>query len=106
MSRFTKGTWLNRRQEEIFKTVGEQFHLARLRRNLTIEQAASRMLVSRNTVAKIEKGDPSVSIGIYSKYLYVLQLEDDLLCLAADDKMGRLMQDLELKQKKRATKKQ
>lgn len=105
MTKNTKGKLLNRRLEEILSIVGEQLKLARLRRNLSIEQIAERVQCSRNTVAQAEKGSPTVSIGIYARILYALQLEDDLLHLALDDKMGRMVQDLELKQRQRASKK-
>ena len=103
MTRQTKGTMLNRRLSEILTIVGEQIKLARLRRNLSTEQVALRVMCSRNTITQVEKGSASVSIGIYSKVLYVLGLEDSLLNIAQDDRLGRDRQDIELR--KRATKK-
>lgn len=54
---------------------------------------------------KVEKGLPTVSIGIYLRVLYALQLDDDILLLAKDDKLGRALQDMGLKNRQRATKK-
>ena len=54
---------------------------------------------------RIEKGSPTVSIGIYARVLYALQLDDDLLLIAKEDTQGRLLQDLSLKNRQRATKK-
>ena len=34
------------------------------------------------TIARIEKGAPTVAIGIYLRVLYALQLDDDILLLA------------------------
>ena len=85
--------------------VGEQFRLARLRRNLTIEQIADRAQCSRLTVAKLEKGLPTVSLGVVLRVLYALQLDTDILLLAKDDALGRDIQDIELKNRKRASKK-
>lgn len=103
MTRFTKGTYVSRSVERNLAVVGEQLRLARLRRDLTIEQVASRIQVSRNTVAAAEKGKPSVSIGVYGKMLFVYQMEDQLLQIAAEDVLGRNIQDLNLKQRKRAS---
>ena len=57
------------------------------------------------TIARIEKGTPTVAIGIYLRVLYALQLDDDILLLAQKDEMGRVMQDLALKYRERASKK-
>ena len=48
---------------ENLSIVGEQLRLARLRRDLSIEQVAERAQCSRLTVAKLEKGLPTVSVG-------------------------------------------
>lgn len=45
--------------------VGEQIKLARLRRNLSVAQVAERATCSPLTVSRIEKGTPTVAIGIY-----------------------------------------
>ena len=105
MSKNTMGTKLPRKLEEKMKLMGEQIKLARLRRNLSIAQVAERATCSPLTVNRIEKGSPTVSIGIYARVLYALQLDDDLLLIAQEDKQGRLLQDLSLKNRQRATKK-
>ena len=74
--------------------VGEQIRLARLRRNLSIAQVAERATCSPLTVSRIEKGVPTVAIGIYLKVLYALQLDDDILLLAKEDAMGKALQDV------------
>lgn len=58
------------------------------------------------TVNRIEKGSPTVSIGIYARVLYALQLDDDLLLIAKEDTLGRNLQDLSLKHRQRASKKE
>ncbi|MDY3942665.1 MAG: helix-turn-helix transcriptional regulator [Alloprevotella sp.] len=85
--------------------VGEQIKLARLRRNLSVAQIAERATCSPLTVSRIEKGSPTVSIGIYLRVLYALQLEDDILLIAKDDELGRRLQDLSLINRWRASKK-
>ncbi len=105
MTKSTMGTKLPRKLEEKMRIVGEQIKLARLRRNLSMAQVAERATCSPLTVARIEKGTPTVAIGIYLRVLYALQLEDDILMIAKQDELGRRLQDLVLTSRKRASKK-
>ena len=105
MSKTTMGNKLPRKLEQKMKVVGEQIKLARLRRNLSMEQVAERATCSPLTVSRIEKGVPTVAIGIYLRVLYALQLDDDIVLLAQKDEMGHALQDLALKHRERATKK-
>lgn len=105
MSKSTMGTKLPRKLEEKMKVVGEQIKLARLRRDLSLTQVAERATCSPLTVSRIEKGTPTVAIGIYLRVLYALQLDDDILLLAKEDKLGRQIQDMELSTRHRASKK-
>ena len=89
------GNKLPRKLELKMQTVGEQIRLARLRRDLSVAQVAERATCSPMTVARIEKGAPTVA-----------QLDDDILLLAKKDEMGRALQDLALKHRERASKKQ
>lgn len=84
--------------------LGEDLRLARLRRRLSAEVVAERAGISRATLVKIESGDPSVAMGSYFQVLRVLGLEEGFRSLAADDEMGRKMQDLELRPRRRAPK--
>ena len=101
MSKTTMGNKLPRKLEQKMQTVGEQIKLARLRRNLSVVQVAERATCSPLTVSRIEKGTPTVAIGIYLRVLYALQLDDDILLLAKKDEMGRTLQDLALKHRER-----
>ena len=98
-------TIMPRKLEEKMKIMGEQIKLARLRRNLSIAQVAERATCSPLTINRVEKGSPTVSIGIYARVLYVLQLDNDLLLIGKDDPQGRLLQDLNLKHRQRASRK-
>ena len=85
-------------------TMGEQIKLARLRRSLSAELVAERAGISRASLWKVEKGEPSVAIGIYAAVLHALNhLDRDFLLVAKDDEMGRQLQDLYLITKKRAS---
>ena len=105
MSITTMGTKLPRKLEQKMQIVGEQIKLARLRRNLSVAQVAERATCSALTINRIEKGTPTVAIGIYLRVLYALQLDDDILFLAQKDEMGRALQDLALTRRERASKK-
>ena len=104
MAKNTMGTKLPRKLVQKMSIVGEQIKLARLRRNLSVAQIAERATCSPLTVSRIEKGIPTV--GIYLRVLYALQLDDDILWLAREDKLGKSLQDLSLKTRKRASKKE
>lgn len=89
--------------EDILKTMGEQIKLARLRRNLPVQLVAERAGISRASLWNVEKGSPSVAIGIYAAVLHALNnMDQDLLFIAKDDALGRKMQDLNLIVRKRA----
>mgnify|MGYP002626019459 FL=1 len=89
----------------MMQALGENLHLARLRRDLSSEQVAERASISRNTLIKIERGDEGVAIGMYFRVLIVLGLQDDLLLIARDDVLGRKLQDIGLTTPRRASKK-
>ena len=99
------GTKLPRKLDQKMQLVGEQIKLARLRRNLSVAQVADRATCSPLTVSRIEKGSPTVAIGIYLRVLYALQLENDILHIAKDDELGRVLQDMEMTTRLRASKK-
>ena len=105
MTKSTMGTKLPRKLEQKMKIVGEQIKLARLRRDLSIAQVAERATCSPLTISRIEKGASTVSIGIYLRVLYALQLEDDILYIAKDDILGKHLQDLNMVSRERASKK-
>ena len=92
--------------EKILETMGEQIKLARLRRQLSVELVSERAGISRATLWNVEKGSPSVAIGIYAAVLHALNnMDKDLLLVAKDDKLGRTIQDLNLPIRRRAVKK-
>jgi len=82
--------------QKMLERLGENIKLARKRRNLTTMQVAERAGIDRTTLYQVEKGNPSVSLGAYFNVLRVLGLQDDFLKLAADDELGRKLQDLKL----------
>ncbi|MBO4695238.1 MAG: helix-turn-helix domain-containing protein [Clostridia bacterium] len=88
---------------EMFSQIGEQIKLARLRRRLPVALVAERAGISRATVWKIEKGDPSVSIGSYAYVLRALNgMEKDLLLIAKDEELKSKLDLIGIKTNKRA----
>ena len=90
--------------EALLREFGENLRLARLRRNVTAKLEAERAGISVVTLAQIEKGSPSVSLGNYMQVLVTLGLEGDILQVAADDELGRKLQDAGLGVRARASK--
>ena len=98
-----KGATVLPQTQKILSQMGEQIKLARLRRNLSVELVSERAGISRATLWNVEKGSPSVAIGIYAAVLHALNnMDNDLLLIAKDDELGRKLQDLELMTRKRA----
>lgn len=75
---------------------GQRLRAARLRRRISTILFAERMNVSRDTLNRLEKGDPSIALGTYMRALRVLGLEKDFDKVAQDDELGRKLQDLNL----------
>ena len=84
------------KHQKVLEQLGENLKLARKRRKLTAIQVAERAGIARNTLYLLEKGTPSVSMGALFNVLRVLRLHEDFLKLAADDDLGRKIQDLNL----------
>ena len=91
-------------QTNRLREMGRQIRLARLRRKLPAELVAERAGISRQTVSAVEKGTPSVSIGIVANILLALGLQEDILLIAKDDVLGRTLQDLDVKVHRRTLK--
>ncbi len=92
-------------QTKLLKELGERLRDARLRRRFSVSLVAQRANVSRPTINKVEQGDPAVTLGTYLRVLSVLGLDKDLTQVAADDLVGRRLQDAALHVPRRAPKK-
>ena len=79
---------------KLARALGQRLQLARCRRDLSTTVFAERVGVSRNTLKRLEEGDPNVSLGTYLRALRVLGLEADIDVVACDDVLGRKLQDL------------
>lgn len=85
----------------VLSELGENIKLARKRRGLTLAQVGERAGIARSTLGLIEKGAPGVSMSAYLQVLFVLGLEKDLMNVAANDPLGRKLQDAGLLSGKR-----
>lgn len=83
-------------EQRMLAQLGERLRLARLRRQLSAAAVAGRAGISRTSLYKAELGNAGVTLGTYLRVLAVLGLERDLDVVAADDKVGRKLQDLML----------
>jgi DNA-binding XRE family transcriptional regulator len=62
--------------------LGSDLAIARRKRKFTAEMVAERVGVARATYLKVEKGDPTVSMGVYAMALFVLGFPEALADLA------------------------
>jgi transcriptional regulator with XRE-family HTH domain len=83
-------------ERKLLVEFGERLRMARLRRKWAVATVAGRAGVSRTTVYHVEAGDASVTLGTYMRVLAVLGLQNSVALLAADDKVGRALQDAEI----------
>lgn len=64
------------------KRLGADLAVARKRRKQSLVSWAARLNVSVPTLAKMEKGDPTVSAGVYATALWLIQRQEALATLA------------------------
>ena len=89
------------------KTLGENIRNARKRRRVTMNLLAERAKISRVTLSKIEKGDPSVAIKYYASVLQMLGLLKNLeeVAAAKNDGVGVIIEEENLPQRVRLKRK-
>jgi transcriptional regulator with XRE-family HTH domain len=95
---------LTPRIRRLLAGLGDRIRLARLRRKHSAETVAQRAGITRKTLSRVERGDGAVALGIYSRVLQALRLDQDLNSIAADDVLGRKLQDAGIDTKQRAPK--
>lgn len=88
--------------EKLLLLLGERVKMARLRRKLTAKQVAERAGMTVNTLRAVENGGAGVTIGAYMAVLFVLGLENDIDLVAAQDDVGRQLQDSALLQPRKS----
>jgi transcriptional regulator with XRE-family HTH domain len=63
--------------------LGRDLALARRKRGIATAEMAARLFVSRDTLWRLERGDPTVALGTLAAATFILQLHDRLGDLAA-----------------------
>jgi transcriptional regulator with XRE-family HTH domain len=87
--------------------LGEHLALARVRRKESQRQWALRIGISVPTLIRMERGDPSVSVGVYVTALWLLGLSGALSSIASPDKDLRALEaDVRAASRTRAARKQ
>jgi transcriptional regulator with XRE-family HTH domain len=94
------------KHKRLLSDLGENLKLARLRRKLSAEQVAERAGVSRSTLHLMENGSAGASLGKLLQVLVVLGLDADLSRIAADDVLGRKLEDARLTETRQRAPKQ
>jgi len=84
--------------DKVITQLGLNIKIARVKRNWTMDEFGLRCGVSRQTIARVESGDITVSFGIYVRAINMLgmlsQLED--LCSPERDIKGNTLVEVTL----------
>jgi len=88
------------------KKLGMDISIARRRRGITVALLSERAFINRRSLARVEKGDAGVSMGIYASVLFALGMVDRLgdLADAAHDPLGRALAEEQLPKRVRMRK--
>ena len=65
------------------RRLGRDLAVARRKRGISTRDMATRLAVSRDTLWRLERGDPSVAVGTLATAVFVLQVHQRLAELAA-----------------------
>ena len=81
--------------------LGRDLSLARRKRGISTSDMAARLFVSRDTLWRLERGDPTVAIGTLVTATFVLKLHDRLANLAtpASDEIALSLDERRLPQR-------
>lgn len=83
--------------------LGADLSHARKKRTLTVQMMAERVGVAKSTYIRVERGDPTVSMGVYAMALFVMGFGEslgDLVDVRRDDQ-GLLLDIARLPQRVR-----
>ena len=89
-------TLLMPKARKSLEILGQNLKLARIRRRISAAMMCERACVSHATLTAIEQGKASVSMAGYMSVLFCLNMHTDMEKVAADDVLGRELQDLQL----------
>ena len=78
------------------KVMGENLRLARKRRKITAKMMSERANLSLMTLRALERGAPQVAMANYMAVIACLGFQNDIAAVAANDVLGRDLQDTAL----------
>jgi transcriptional regulator with XRE-family HTH domain len=83
------------------RKLGMDLALARRKRGISTSDMAGRLFVSRNTLWRLERGDPTIAIGTFATAAFVLGIHDRLAGFAApkDDELALVLDERRLPQR-------
>jgi transcriptional regulator with XRE-family HTH domain len=83
------------------RKLGRDLALARRKRGISTSDMAARLFVSRDTLWRLERGDPAVAVGTLATAAFVLRLHERLANLAApaSDELGLSLDERRLPQR-------
>ena len=83
---------------QALRKLGRDLALARRKRGISTEDMAARLFVGRNTLWRLERGDPSVALGTFATALFILNLTERLADLVgpASDELGLALDERRL----------
>ena len=87
------------------RKLGQDIRDARLRRRIPTAIMSQRALVTRTTLHKVERGDPTVAMGTYCTVLFVLGMTERLaeLADARFDRLGLVLEEERLPKRIRSS---
>lgn len=65
------------------RKLGRDLALARRKRAISTADMAARLFISRNTLWRLERGDPTVALGTLATAAFIFQIHDRIANLAA-----------------------
>ena len=86
---------------QALRKLGRDLALARRKRGIATADMAARLFVSRDTLWRLERGDPAVAAGTLATAAFILNLHDRLANLAApgSDALGLDLDERRLPQR-------
>jgi transcriptional regulator with XRE-family HTH domain len=103
MTKSSRATFLPSKVLNNLETMGEQIKLARKRRKLSLATVAERAQCTQLTLIRVERGEPTVSIGIYARVLYALGLDEDIRLIAQNDVAGNALVNAQIMKRNQKT---
>jgi transcriptional regulator with XRE-family HTH domain len=69
----------------VLRKLGRDLAVARRKRGISTADMAERLFVARNTLWRLERGDPTIAIGTLVTAAFILGLHDRLAGIAAPE---------------------